>query len=253
MNKKVLAFVLVGLFVLLQGRNIFGQTLLVAAASSMRDALDEAAAEFEKQSGHRALFTFDSSGALAHEIENGVPYDLYIAVWANFVQELSHRKLIIPGTSAVICKGRLVIIVRKDSSIKINKLRDITNFPLIAIANPQYAPFGKAAQEALQNAGVWLQLQNKILYAKRVAEVLELVEKGEVPVGIGSQSLSSPKADAQVEYLQVEDKLYTPPEIHAAIVKGTMHREIAKAFIDFLTSDRGKAILKKHNFSLPEE
>ena len=248
MRKKTVSLVLAGIFVLLQASSLSGQTLLVAAASSMRDALEEVAAEFEKVSGHKTNFTFGSSGLLAHEIEDGVPYDLYISAGASFIQELYHRRLLVQGTSNVICKGRLVIIVRRDSPRKIDRLHDITNFSLIAIANPQHAPYGKAAQEALQNAGLWIGLQNRILYTERVADVLELVETGRAPVGIGAESLW---ASAQVEYVPVEDKLYTPPETYIAMVKGTLHKEEARAFIAFLASDKGRAILKEYGFSTP--
>ncbi|MFN3466848.1 MAG: molybdate ABC transporter substrate-binding protein [Candidatus Brocadiales bacterium] len=248
MRKKTLSFILVVIFVLLQGRGLSGQTLLVAAASSMRDVLEEAATEFEKVSGYKTNFTFGSSGLLAHEIESGVPYDLYVSAGANFIQELYHRKLLVSGTSKVICRGRLVILIRKDSPRKIDKLHDVANFSLIAIANPQHAPYGKAAQEALQNAGLWVRLQNRVLYTERVVDVLELVESGRVPVGIGARSVRAP---THVECIPVDDKLYTPPETHVAMVKGTMHKESAKAFIDFLVSDKGKAILKGHGFSIP--
>ena len=247
-RKKTVSFILAGILVLLQASSLSGQTLLVAAASSMRDALEEAAAKFEKVSGYKTNFTFGSSGLLAHEIEGGVPYDLYIAAGANFIQELYHRKLLVQGTSNVICRGRLVIILRKDSPRKIGRLHDITNFSLIAIANPQHAPYGKAAQEVLQNAGLWIGLQNRILYAERVTDILELVETGRVPVGIGAQSL---RASTQVEYVPVEDKLYTPPETYIAMVKGTLHKEEARAFIAFLASDKGRAVLKEYGFSTP--
>ncbi len=249
MRKKTVSLVLAGILVLLQASSLSGQTLLVAAASSMRDALEEAAAEFEKGSGYKTNFTFSSSGLLAHEIEGGVPYDLFISAGASFIQELYHRKLLVQGTSNVICKGRLVIIVRKDSPRKkIDRLQDITNFSLIAIANPQHAPYGKAAQEALQNAGLWIGLQNRILYTEQVTDILELVETGRAPVGIGAQSL---RASAQVEYVPVEDKLYTPPETYIAMVKGTLHKEEARAFIAFLASDKGVTILKEYGFSMP--
>ena len=147
-RKKTVSFILAGILVLLQASSLSGQTLLVAAASSMRDALEEAAAKFEKVSGYKTNFTFGSSGLLAHEIEGGVPYDLYIAAGANFIQELYHRKLLVQGTSNVICRGRLVIIIRKDSPRKIDRLHDITNFSLIAIANPQHAPYGKGPRRS---------------------------------------------------------------------------------------------------------
>jgi molybdate transport system substrate-binding protein len=248
MKTKTLSPFLLGIFVLLCGGNLFGQTLLVAAASSMKDVLEEAAVEFERQSGYKVHFSFGSSGLLAHEIEGGVPYDIYIAAGGNFIQELYHRKLLVPGTSKMVCRGRLVIVVRKDSAQKIGRLRDVVNFPLIAIANPQHAPYGRAAQEALQNAGLWLGLQNRILYTERVADVLELVETGKAPIGIGAQSL---KAKAHLEYIPVEEKLYTPPEAHIAIVKGAGHKEAVKAFINFLVSDKGKAILKGYGFLVP--
>lgn len=250
MKKYILFFILIGIFVLLQGKALCAQPLLVAAASSMRDVLEEAAVEFEKQTGHKVHFSFGSSGLLAHEIENDVPYDLYIAASVNFIEELYHRRRLLPGTSRLLCKGGLVIIVRQDSPIKINGLRDITNFSPVAIANPQHAPFGKAAQEALQKAGVWISLQNRILYTEAVLDVLRLVEDGEVPAGIGCRSL---RASAQVEYIPVEEKLYTPPEAHIAMVKGTIRGEAAQAFIDFLTRDKGKAILRGYGFTVPGE
>jgi molybdate transport system substrate-binding protein len=250
MHKKIAAFAFLVILTLLSAQNLFGQTLLVAVASSMRDALKEVAEEFESQSTHKVHFTFGSSGSLAHEIDGGIPYDLYMPASASFLEELSHKKRLLSDTSRLVCKGSLVIIVSKDASGRIQKLRDVANFPLVAIANPEHAPYGRAAREALQNAGVWLALQNRILYTERVVDVLEMVEKGQVQVGIGSTSLSK---SPQVEYVEVEDKLYSPPEIYVAMVKGTMHKESAQAFIDFLTSDKGKSILKKHGFLVPGE
>jgi molybdate transport system substrate-binding protein len=249
-SRKTLSFVLLIIFILLQEKALWGQTILVAAASSMRDVLEEVATEFERQSAYKVHFSFGSSGLLAHEIENKVPYDLYMPVSAEFMQELYHRKLLVPDTAKLICKGRLVVIVRKDSSAKITKLRDVANFPLVAIANPQHAPYGRVAQEALQNAGIWLAMQNRVIYTERVVDVLELVESGRVSVGLGAQSL---RASAQVEYVPVEDKLYSPPEAHVAMVKGTTHREGAQAFIDFLTGDKGKAIFKGYGYLVAGE
>ncbi len=245
---KLFAFAFVAMFMFFQCKEVFGQALLVAAASSMRDVLEEIGPEFEKESGYKMHFTFGSTGGLAHEIEGGIPYDVYIAAGNDFIQELYHRKLLVPDTAYMICKGKLTIIVRRDSLTEVKNIHDVTHFPLIAIANPQHAPYGRAAKQALEGAGLWLKLQNKILYADRVMDVHQLVEDGKVSVGIGAMVL---KASAEVKYVPVEDKLYTPLEYHIAMVKGTRHREAAKSFADFLASDAGKTILKKWGFSLP--
>ncbi|MFQ5421006.1 MAG: molybdate ABC transporter substrate-binding protein, partial [Anaerolineae bacterium] len=160
--------------------------LLVAAASNLQFAFTEMGQQFEAQTGTAVTFTFSSSGNLAAQIENGAPYDLFAAADETFIDRLAAQDLIFPESRQVYAQGQLVLAVNCASGVTAMTLDDLLadNIRQIAIANPEHAPYGRAAQQALQSANLWDALQPKIVYAENVRQALQFVQTGDVPAGL---------------------------------------------------------------------
>jgi molybdate transport system substrate-binding protein len=139
------------------------ETLTISAAADLTYAFQEIGQQFEKETGIRPVFNFGSSGQLAQQIEQGAPVDLFAAANVSFVEELEKRGLILADTKQVYARGRIVLWIRADGgdraepTLAIARLEDLLRPEVqrIAIANPDHAPYGAAAREALQATGIW--------------------------------------------------------------------------------------------------
>src|SRR5882672_3289884 len=140
--------------------------LTVAAAADLAPAFEELGREFHATHQIKVIFSFGSTGLLAKQIENGAPMDLFAAANTDYIDQLDKEGLIISGTRANYARGRITLWTPKDSPLHIEKIGDLTNADVkrIAIANPDHAPYGMAAREALQKAGVWETIKPKVIY-----------------------------------------------------------------------------------------
>ena len=129
----------------------------VSAAADLTYAFQEIGKQFEAATGTRVVFNFGSTGQLAQQIEQGAPVDLFAAASISYIRELEQQGLIVPGTVQVVGRGRIVLWTRADSPLQIGGIEALTRPEIarIAIANPDHAPYGAAAREAMQHAGVW--------------------------------------------------------------------------------------------------
>jgi molybdate transport system substrate-binding protein len=155
--KKVLCFITVIALCLVPiscGNNTNNQqaTLTVAAAADLIPAFEELGKLYEQKTGKKVVFSFGSTGLLAKQIENGAPMDVFAAANIEFIDKLEKQNLIVPGTKVLYARGRITVWTLPDAKIKVEKLEELTNPEIkkIAIANPEHAPYGMAAQEAMQ-------------------------------------------------------------------------------------------------------
>ena len=141
---------------------------------------------------------------------------------------------------------------REDAGLKVDTIADLAgpDVKRISIANPDHAPYGKAAREALESAGLWDRLQDKIVPAENVRQAFQFAESGNVDVGLVALSLV---ATGGGTYTLVSEELYGPIHQTLAIIATSTHQEQAAQFVAFLTGSRGREILLKHGFVLPEE
>ncbi len=228
-------------------------SLTVSAAADLNYAFNEIGMVFGERTGTRVTFNFGSTGQLAQQIERGAPVDVFAAANVSFVEELERQGLIAPGTKSPYARGFLVIWTRKDSALRFDKVEDLLNAQIrrIAIANPDHAPYGMAAREALQSAGIWELVQPKLVLGENVRQTLQYAETGNVDVAIVALSLA----------LSVEGGLYTPvpqdmhkPLVQAlAVIKGTKHEAEARAFAAFVKGAEGRGIMRRYGFVLPGE
>ena len=244
--------------VLLMGVAFFGcknrpqaesSELHVAAAADLIPAFEELGRQFEASHKTKVVFSFGSTGLLTRQIENGAPMDLFAAASIDFIEQLEQKGLIIPGTKAIYARGRIVLWTPKASTLKIEKVNDLTSNDVkrIAIANPDHAPYGMAARDALQATGIWDALKSKLIYADNVRQTMQFAETGNVDVAIIALSLSK---ESDGRWTLIPSDLHKPINQALAVIRGTKEEQAARAFATFITGTEGKAILQKYGFEV---
>jgi molybdate transport system substrate-binding protein len=231
-------------------------TLTVSAASSLTAAFTEIGKLYEAQTGNIVLFNLGASGTLAQQIEQGAPVDLFASANVGFVDELKKKGFVLPDTVQNYARGQIVLWTRADSPVKLKRIEDLAQPAIgkVAIANPDRAPYGLAAREALKMAGIWEAMQPKIVIAETIQQTHQYAETGNVDAAIGALSLSVPAAAGGKpgRYMVVPPELYTPLDQALAVIKGTKNEAAARAFAAFITGPQGRGVLQKYGFAMPE-
>lgn len=224
--------------------------LLISAASSLTEALQEIKEVYEKEHGTvNVTFNFGGSGKLAQQIEQGAPVDIYISADPDWINQLEKKSLIIPETRVDFTSNRLVLIGGKNVKGKITSLDDvnISEIKQIAIGEPESVPAGKYTKQTLEKVGQWENIQSKLVLAKDVRQVLTYVESGNADLGF--VYLSDALLSDHVKILtEIEDHLHSPIIYPVAIVAESKQKAEANQFIDFLQSETAQAILEKYGF-----
>jgi len=250
--RNVLA--LMGLALLLGGCSRAGAlespTLTVAAAADLHFAFTEISRQFQKETGVPVTLVFGSSGQLAQQIENGAPFDLFAAASEAYIDRLAARGLIVPGSRQLYAQGRLAIVVNRQSGRTVERLEDLADPSLgpIAIANPDHAPYGLAARQALERAGLWEQVQPRIVMGENVRQALQFVQTGDAPVGIVALSVADVP---EVRYTLISPDLHEPINQALAILKSSAQPELARRFIEFVNGPVGRPIMRRYGFLYP--
>jgi len=224
--------------------------ITVYAASDLDMAFREVKPIFEKATGTRVTLVMGSTGNLAKQIEHGAPADVFFAANASFVDDL--QGAVIPQTRALYAQGRIVLATPTKPTVVVRELADLLKPEVrrVAIANPAHAPYGRAAQEALESAGVWERLKPKLVYGENIRHTLQFVETGAVEAGIVALSVAGVP---DVRYVPIDLKLHKPLNQVAAVVKRSARPELGVAFIQFLNGPEGRPIMKRYGFFLPGE
>lgn len=221
--------------------------LHVAAASDLIPAFEQIGREFETKNKIKVVYSFGSTGLLSRQIENGAPMDVFAAASLAFIDQLEQKGLILNDTKAVYARGRITLWTPKDSKFQPTRINDLTATEIkrIAIANPDHAPYGMAAREALQSAGIWDSIKSKLVYADNIRQTLEYAETGNVDVSIVALSLSR---ESDGRWVLIPAELHKPINQGLAVIKGTQHEASARAFAAFVKGAEGQAILAKFGF-----
>src|SRR5215211_1154841 len=221
--------------------------LTVAAASDLTPAFEEIGREFESATRTKVVFVFGSTGMLTRQIENGAPVDLFAAANVSYVDELEKEGLIIPDTKAIYARGRITLWMPNESTLRLQGIADLTRPEVmrIAIANPDHAPYGLAAKQALQSAGIWDRVQPKLVYGDNIRQTLQYAQTGNVEVAIVALSVST---QSNGRWTLIPEELHQPIDQGLAVIKSTKNEPAARAFATFISSPQGKAIMKKYGF-----
>ncbi|MFD2130707.1 molybdate ABC transporter substrate-binding protein [Pseudogracilibacillus auburnensis] len=224
--------------------------LFISAAASLTDAMDEIKPLYEEEHNVELTFNFAGSGKLAQQIQQGAPVDVFISANENWMDTLVEENLIKEDTRVDVTGNKLVLIVRKDSTIDYSSFEDIEldDVEQIAIGNPESVPAGEYTEAVLKAIDKWDELESKFVFAQDVRQVLTYVETGNAEIGFvyESDAISSD----QVKILTESD-----PSMHDAIIypgavtADSEQEEKANQFIEFLLSDEGQEILGKYGFN----
>jgi molybdate transport system substrate-binding protein len=190
--RKVLAFVfLVAIFC--PGRFCPAQEITVAAASDLQFVFQDVAARFEKETGHRVKLIFGSSGNFFAQIENGAPFDLFFSADIDYPRKLEAAGLSEPGTLYPYAMGKIVLWAPRGSTLNLSLgLKSLLDAKVkkIAIANPQHAPYGRAAVGALRSQGIYQQVSDKLVLGENISQTASFVLSGSADAGIVALSLA---------------------------------------------------------------
>jgi molybdate transport system substrate-binding protein len=237
------------MFRLVPGCKTTSQTneLHVAAAADLIPAFEELGRQFEASHKTKVVYSFGSTGLLTRQIENGAPMDVFAAASVDFINELEQKGLIVPDTKVVYARGRITLWTRNDSQLKVEKISDLASNDVkrIAIANPDHAPYGTAAREALQAAGIWDAVKEKLVYGDNIRQTLQFAETGNVDVAIVALSLSK---ESDGRWTLIPAELHKPINQALAVIKGTKDEQTARAFAGFIVGPEGQSILAKDGF-----
>lgn len=234
------------------GASTSGRPVLrVAVASDLQPVFPTLAERFERSGpGVVVVPVYGSSGQLAQQIEAGAPFDVFLSANRGFVAKLADTGTVDPGSVKTYAFGSLALLVRQDAGNQIGGLADLAGpaVKLVAIANPETAPYGAAARQALQRAGLWETLGPKFAVLGTVRQALRHVETGNAEAGLLSRSLSSTEG---IRSIEVDPALYDPIEQSLGVVARSPHRRSAEAFARFVLGAEGREVLVSHGFRPP--
>ena len=224
-----------------------GDDLLVFAAASLADALDEVGELYEEEAGVRVLFSFGGSQALAQQIASGAPADVFVAAGRPPVDFLSTRDVVYQVEDAVV-HNKLVVAVRDDSAA-IGAMSDLAGPAVgkIAMADPVLAPAGAYAREALGSLELWEALQPRLVFGADVRAALAYLESGNVDAAIVYATDATEAPGVRALEIVPPDS-YAPIAYPAAVVSGSENRNAAVEFLRFLKSDAARRIFERHGF-----
>jgi molybdate transport system substrate-binding protein len=227
----------------------------VAAAADVKFAMEELSKEFENKTGTKVDVTTGSSGNFFAQIQGGAPFDLFFSADLDYPKKLEASGSAEPGTLFEYALGRIVIWTPANSEVTVarewwNALLD-ARIQKIAIANPSLAPYGRAAVSALQKAGIYEQVKAKLVYGENISQAAQFVQSGNAQAGIIAHSLAMSPGMKAGQICEIPADMHPPIEQAAVVLKNAKDKIAALAFLDFVKSGTGRAILEKSGFSVP--
>lgn len=234
----------------------WGQQIHIAAAADLKFAMEELSEQFHKQTGIGVNATFGSSGNFFSQIKNGAPFDLFFSADIEYPRRLEAAGLAEPGTLYEYAVGRIAIWMPPDVKVDVTKqgwkaLLD-ASVKKIAIANPEHAPYGRAAVAALQKAGIYESVKDKLVYGENISQAAQFVQSGNAQAGIIALSLviSPPMRDGK--HWEIPVDMHPALEQGAIVLKKAENKSAARAFLELVKAPAGRAILAKYGFEFPD-
>ena len=232
------------------------QELRVAAAADLQFAFQEVSARFQKETGHTVGLTFGSSGNFFSQIQNGAPFDIFFSADVDYPAKLEAAGLVEPGTLSRYATGRIVLWVRRGSRIDINQgLRALIDARVrrISIANPEHAPYGRAAVAALRHEKIYDKVRDRLVLGENISQASQFVESGNADIGILALSLAlAPPLKTEGLYYEIPTSFYPAIDQAVVILKSSTHRDIARQFLDFLRRPEIVEFMRSNGLTVPE-
>jgi len=223
--------------------------ITIAAAANLAEVAQAIGSDFETQTKIHPVFSFGSTAVLTTQIENSAPFDVFLAADAEHIDRLDHEGLLLKGSRAVYAVGVLALWIPPNSSARVGKIADLNNSDVhvIALANPKLAPYGAAAVETLQHAGIWDQVQAKVVYAENISMAKQYGTSKNADAVFTAYSLVLKEAG---KVIQVDESLHQPIVQKLGVIARTQHREAAQAFTQFVLHGQGRAVLARFGYKI---
>ncbi|MDP3844426.1 MAG: molybdate ABC transporter substrate-binding protein [Oxalobacteraceae bacterium] len=231
---------------------------VVAAASDLKFALEEVASSFRKQSGRDLKITFGSSGIFATQIRNGAPFQMYLSADEEYVQKL-HLDGLTRDIGVLYAIGRIVLVTPINSPLPVDaELKGVAallkqgKLQHFAIANPEHAPYGRRAEEALKHAGLWDALKPKLVLGENVSQAAQFAIGGSAEGGIVALSLAKAPQMAKLgRYAVIPAEWHTPLRQRMVLLNNA--GATAQAFYAYMQQPAARKIMRGYGFLLPGE
>jgi molybdate transport system substrate-binding protein len=231
------------------------QQITVAAAADLQFAFQDVAARFQKDTGKNVKLIFGSSGNFFTQIQNGAPFDVFFSADIDYAKKLEAAGLTEPGTLYQYATGKIVLWVTNDSKLDLGHGLGVLLDPSIrkiALANPEHAPYGRAAVAAMKHDNVYDKIASKFVLGENISQAASFVASGSADIGIVALSLAlAPAMKQKGRYVEISADEYPPLEQAAVILKSSKQKEIARQFIDFLKTPHILELLRSYGFSVP--
>lgn len=241
-----------------QGDSARSDSPVIAVASSVQLAVQEVAEAFTAETGHSLRLSFGSSGNFSRQIRSGAPFELFLSADEAFVLDLA-RDGFVRDEGRVYVVGRLALVVPGDSPLTADESLDGLEQALeagdirrFAIANPEHAPYGMRAREALQHRGLWRELQPTLVLGENVSQAAQFALSGSTQGGLIAYSQAvAPELAVRSRHALVPEHWHQPLRQRMVLVEDA--GPVAEAFYRYLQGERARAILSRYGFSTPEE
>jgi molybdate transport system substrate-binding protein len=229
------------------------QELTLAAASDLQFVFPDIAARFQKETGHGVKLIFGSSGNFFAQIQNGAPFDVFFSADIDYPRKLEAAGLTEPGTLYPYAAGKIVLWAPSSSKLDLNRGLQVLLDPSInkiAIANPQHAPYGRAAEAAMRHAGIYDQVAGKLVLGENISQTASFVASGGAEVGILALSLAlGPSLKEKGKYAEIPASEYPAIEQAAVVLKSSTQKELASKLLAFLKTQAIQELMRTYGFA----
>lgn len=227
-------------------------TLLVSAAASLKEAMEEIKTNYQQSKpGVVINYNFGASGALLQQIQQGAPADIFVSAAKKQVDTLDQAGQLVPGTRSILARNRLVLIVPRNIT-NVTSFFNLTRNDIrkIAIGEPRSVPAGQYAEQVLKQLKIYDKIKPKFVFANNVRQVLAAVESGNADAGLVYRTDAA--ISNKVKTVVSASETYHSPIIYPmAVLKQSKNQQAAREFVQYLSGDQSKAVLKKYGFLLP--
>jgi molybdate transport system substrate-binding protein len=232
------------------------QTLRVAAAADLQLAMNDLASQFEKNTGAKVAVSYGSSGNFQAQIQNGAPFDVFFSADALYPEQLVKAGVADPGSLVEYAQGHLVLWAASSENLEVAKrglevLKD-SRVQKIAIANPEHAPYGRAAVAALKKAELYEQVKDKLVYGENISQTAQFAQSGSAQVGMVALSLTFAESMKNGQKWEIPAEYYPPIKQEAVMINSSPNKTAARAFLEFVKSEQGRKILSGYGLTPPE-
>jgi molybdate transport system substrate-binding protein len=226
---------------LASGQDTAKLRLTIAAAANLTEVAQVLGTRFESETGIHAVFSFGSTAQLTQQIENGAPFDAFLAADAEHVQELDRKGLLSPSSRAAYAEGVLALWA-PSAATAVNRIEDLASpqVRVIAVAKPELAPYGAAAMEALRAAGILDRVKAKIVYSDNISMAKQYGASGNADAVFTAYSLVMKEGG---KVIRIDEKLHRPITQELGVIAASPHKTEAVRFVDFVLHGDGRAIL----------